>query len=64
MGNTLGDKLKQATRGDFKTLDAAWEAHRVRNQIAHEGSDFILTKHEAKRVIALYETVFEEFKYS
>ncbi len=64
LGMTLGDKLKQATRGDFKTIDNAWEAHRVRNQIAHEGSDFILTKHEARRVIALYESVLEEFKYS
>lgn len=64
MGNTLGDKLKQATRGDFRSLDNAWEAHRVRNQIAHEGSDFILTQREAKRVIGLYESVFEEFKYS
>jgi hypothetical protein len=64
LGTTLGDKLKQARRGDFRTLDAAWEAHRTRNQIAHEGSDFVLTQHEARRIIALYETVFEEFKYS
>jgi len=62
-GMTLGDRLKQITPGDMRTLDAAWEAHRVRNQIAHEGSDFILTQREAKRVIDLYGAVLEEFKY-
>ncbi len=63
-GNTLGERLKQAVRGDFKTVDLAWEAHRVRNEIAHAGSDFVLTEREAKRVIDLYERVFEEFKFS
>ncbi len=63
-GSTLGERLKQAVRGDFNTIDAAWEAHRIRNEIAHTGSDFVLTQREAKRVIALYESVFEEFKYS
>ncbi len=62
-GMTLGDKLKQVARGDVRTVDAAWEAHRIRNQIAHEGSDFILTQREARRVIELYGAVFEEFRY-
>ncbi len=60
-GATLGDRLKNAPRGDFKTLDKAWDAHKVRNTIAHEGSDFILTEREAKRVVALFQEVFEEF---
>jgi hypothetical protein len=62
-GMTLGDKLKQVSRGDIATIDAAWEAHRVRNQIAHAGSDYILTQREARRVVELYGSVFEEFKY-
>lgn len=62
-GGSLGDKLKQVAKGDMKSLDAAWEAHRVRNQIAHEGSDFILTQREAQRVVTLYEAVFKEFKF-
>ena len=62
-GMTLGDRLKQANRGDFTTLDAAWEAHRTRNEIAHSGSDFVLTQREARRIIDLYASVFEEFKY-
>jgi hypothetical protein len=61
-GDTLGDKLKQVVRGDMETLENAWQAHKVRNQIAHTGSDFILTKREAQRVIDLYASVFNEFK--
>jgi len=62
MGETIGDKLKVVERGDFKTVDNAWEAHKIRNQIAHEGGEFIINQHETKRVIALYQSVFEEFK--
>lgn len=62
-GLTLGERLKQAPRGDFKSIDAAWEAHKVRNQIAHAGSDYVLTQRDAKRVVDLYGSVFEEFHY-
>lgn len=61
-GDTIGDKLKAVEKSDFLTIDNAWEAHKVRNQIAHEGSDFLLSQREAKRVIELYRTVFEEFQ--
>ena len=62
-GAGIGEQLKGATKADFNTLDQAWEAHKIRNQIAHEGSDFSLPQHEAKRVINLYKQVFEEFFY-
>lgn len=60
-GDSIGDKLKSVDKSDFLTLDYAWEAHKIRNQIAHEGSDFQLNEREAKRVIDLYKTVFSEF---
>lgn len=62
VGDTLGEKLKMIARGDMESLDSAWEAHKVRNQIAHVGNDFILTQREAKRVIDLYTAVFRELK--
>lgn len=62
-GVTIGDKLKGIESSDFDTLNDAWEAHKVRNAIAHEGSNITITKSEAERVIRLFEKVFKEFKY-
>jgi len=62
-GAGIGEQLKAANKADFNTLDQAWEAHKIRNQVAHEGSDFALDQHETKRVINLYRQVLEEFFY-
>jgi hypothetical protein len=61
-GDTVGDKLKAVEKSDFTTVEAAWEAHKVRNQIAHQGADFQINDREVKRVIGLFETVFREFQ--
>lgn len=60
-GDTMGDRMKAVEPSDFTTIENAWEAHKIRNQIAHEGPDFQLSQREARRVIELYRTVFEEF---
>ena len=62
-GDSIGEKLKKVEKADFKTLDEAWEAHKFRNQIAHEGSTMSVNQYEAKRVVNLYKKVFEEFYY-
>lgn len=62
-GESLGERLKVVEPSDFTSIQSAWEAHKVRNQIAHEGSGFELTHREAKRIIGLYEQVFKEFEY-
>jgi len=62
-GDSIGDKLKGIEESDFLTLQLAWEAHKVRNQIAHEGTDFLLNDREARRIIELYQKVFQEFYY-
>ena len=62
-GNNIGEKLKNSTPGDLASLQAAWEAHLVRNRIAHEGTEFDLSQREAKRTIQLYEVVFNELNY-
>ncbi len=61
-GESIGEKLKAVESSDFNTLDDAWEAHKVRNQIAHQGSAFDLSETLARRTIARYESVFREFK--
>lgn len=62
-GEGIGEQLKSVEKSDFTTIDDAWEAHKVRNLIAHEGASFIITEREAKRVIELYRKVFEEHGY-
>jgi hypothetical protein len=62
-GESVGEKLKRVEPGDMKSLREAWDAHMVRNRIAHDGSAYALTQHEAKQVIHLYRKVFEEFFY-
>ncbi|OGG59438.1 hypothetical protein A3C86_00585 [Candidatus Kaiserbacteria bacterium RIFCSPHIGHO2_02_FULL_49_16] len=61
-GDTMADKLKQVERADFNSIDDAWEAHKIRNSVAHEGASFQITSREVRRVIALYEKAFREFK--
>ncbi len=60
-GASIGEQLKSASSHAFKTIDDAWEAHKVRNQIAHEGSDFVLTQKLARETIPRYKRVFAEF---
>ena len=60
-GDGIGEKLKRVEKGDFATIDKAWEAHRARNDIAHGNNGSSLTREEAKRIINLYRQVFEEF---
>jgi uncharacterized membrane protein len=62
-GENLGEKLKSVEPSDFLTLNEAWEAHKIRNKIAHEGLSFQIDHREAKRVISLFEKVFKEFNY-
>lgn len=62
VGESIGDILKSMTKGDLINLDAAWDAHKTRNRIAHDGSSFDLNERETQRVIALFESVLKELK--
>ncbi len=61
IGATVGDKLKTANPSVFTTIEDAWEAHKIRNEIAHAGSDFVLTKRITQEIIMRFERVFKEF---
>lgn len=62
-GNDTGERLKNAPPSHFKTINEAWDAHKVRNRIAHDGMSFDLSYREAKKAIESYEKVFTEFDY-
>ena len=61
-GETMADKMRQVPKAQFNTIDLAWEAHRARNKIAHEAG-FMMSDHEIRRVIGLYDKVFREFGF-
>ena len=60
-GETMGDKLKSGNPLQFTTLDLAWQAHKVRNAVAHLGQAYPLSERETRATIDFYARVFEEF---
>ncbi|MEI6660168.1 MAG: hypothetical protein WCK91_01960 [bacterium] len=61
-GDTTSELLEGASAGGFQSIQNAWDAHLVRNQIAHVGSDFPLSQTEGRRVIRMYQNFFEELR--
>ncbi|MFC1802071.1 hypothetical protein ACFLY7_01380 [Patescibacteria group bacterium] len=57
VGESIGEKLKSIGESSVFDKNKAWEAHKIRNTIAHEGFDYELTQREVKRVISLYREV-------
>jgi hypothetical protein len=54
MGIQLGDRLKKATPNQVPNLNELWQAHKLRNQIAHE-PNFRLKRDLAERALGIYE---------
>lgn len=62
-GETMGEKMKQVNRTSFNSIDDAWEAHKTRNRVAHEGSEAPLSEREKNITINQYAKVFKEFGF-
>lgn len=62
-GSSVGEKLKSVEPADFNTLQYAWAAHKIRNEIAHKGQEYILTEREARQAMQWFKSVFAEFHY-
>ena len=62
-GANVGEQLKGASPAHFASLDLAWGAHKIRNDIAHEGEQYALGEREVHSTIDQYRRVFEEFQY-
>lgn len=62
-GETIADKLRAADPARFQSINLAWEAHKFRNRIAHESNSTLLSAREVRRVLAMYEQVFKEFRF-
>lgn len=61
-GENLGERLKKIEKGDLDSLDALWEAHKIRNRIAHE-ADYKLSREDAARALKDFESVLKELEY-
>ena len=57
----LGDRLKKIKPAQLPEIDAIWQAHKLRNQIAHE-QDFKLKRDLAERTLGIYEKALRELK--
>ncbi|OGN09142.1 MAG: hypothetical protein A2998_00975 [Candidatus Staskawiczbacteria bacterium RIFCSPLOWO2_01_FULL_37_25b] len=58
-GDTMGERLTNIERGQLLSLDGLWEAHKIRNKLAHD-VDYFLRYAEARRAITLYEAALKE----
>ncbi len=62
-GGTLGERMKKISASDFPYLEEAWEAHKIRNAVAHKGTDYALSRSDAEHVINIYYRVFSALGY-
>ena len=58
MGIQLGDRLKKTTTSQVPNLNELWQAHKLRNQIAHE-PNFKMKRDLAERALGIYETALK-----
>lgn len=63
-GETLADKLKAMSPTRIASYNEVWDAHKLRNEIAHGGAiDMELSKKTARDAIAQFGNAFKELGY-
>ena len=62
-GESIGEMLKNADRSKLNSVDDAWSAHKVRNEIAHSGTDYQLSRMMVEKTITQFEKVFNELGF-
>ena len=58
-GKTMGERLKKCGKEKYSQLNAVWNAHKLRNQIAHEPG-FRLEYHQARHALTIYKTALKD----
>ncbi|MEK7148883.1 MAG: hypothetical protein AAB796_00585 [Patescibacteria group bacterium] len=61
-GETMGDRLKQLDTGKLASLDAVWEAHKIRNKVAHTPAT-LLRRDELLRAVEGFRKGLSELGY-
>lgn len=57
-GAQLGDRLKKVKTSQLPNVEEVWQAHKIRNRIAHE-SDFVLKRDLAEKALTVYEKALQ-----
>lgn len=58
-GRTMGERLKKCGKTTFSQTNAVWNAHKLRNQIAHEPG-FKLEYAQSKHALNVYKTALRD----
>ena len=58
-GANLGERLKKITSAELPLINEIWEAHKLRNRMAHE-TNFRLDRATAERALEVYQKVFQD----
>lgn len=58
-GKHMADRLMNLNPDDYKTLNALWRAHRVRNELVHTPG-FFLSPEDASKILSDYEAFLKE----
>ena len=61
-GENLGERLKKIESSDLDSLNDIWEAHKVRNRIAHE-ADYRMSPEDSAAAIGRFEKALRELEY-
>ena len=61
-GSNMGERMKNMVRRYFPTLDLAWDAHKIRNRIAHDGMNYHLSDRDKEIARKNYEFIFKDAK--
>lgn len=59
LGDTMGERLMNIEQGQLLSLQGLWEAHKVRNKLAHD-TNYFLRYAEARQAIKFYEEALKE----
>lgn len=61
-GENLGDRLKNIEPSDLDSLNDLWEAHKIRNRIAHEAG-YKISKEDAEKALSNFEKALRELEF-
>lgn len=60
-GDTMADRLMQLNKDQIKSLDRLWDAHRLRNEIAHTPG-FVVESKDAQRALVAIRDFLKEME--